>query len=337
MRAVLPLLRSCSVRFTAYYWVGFAAGLASAGRLDLRWALLGVPMWLCYCLGTEAVNRIADRDADVVNRPERTALCQEFGWRRMAWAAVLSWVGFVAFGAALTWAHPGLPLVAILLVDVGVAIGYSIGPAFKRHRVLSLVALTAPLVTPLVTGWAVQGTAKEFLSPVLPIATVLVTFSFGLAGIKDITDVEGDREIGYSSLWLVLARVRRGLAVRGLVCAPFLLVAVYVTGSALPLCALGLLVLAPASLMVVTAASRARVPADREAAREVMHQYTFYFLTVALLAACPHPAMAAATAAAVGYWLLASRLLHWSGGLTAAHIRRWTALFVVPTGKKEFS
>ncbi|MEV7417382.1 UbiA family prenyltransferase [Streptomyces sp. NPDC089919] len=331
--AALLLLRSCSVRFTAYYWVGFSVGLAANGRLDLPWALLGVPLWLAYCVGTEAINRIADRDADVINRPERTRLCEEFGWARLTRVCVGAWVLFALIGAALVWTHPGYALPALLLVDMGVAIGYSIGPAFKRHQLLSLMALTAPMVTPLLTGWAVHGDRDTLLSPVLPIAAVLAAFSLGLAGIKDITDVEGDRELDYSSLWLALIKLRRGAAVYALIGFPFVLLAVFTAVDRLPDVSLTLLPLVVLSALVVLAAARAEAPADREAAREVMHNYTFYFLALGLLVAVPETATALAFAAAVGWWLLASKVLHWSGGMTAAHLGRWGALSVKTAGR----
>lgn len=336
-RAVLLLLRSCSVRFTAYYWVGFAAGLAVNSRLDLAGALLGVPLWLAYCLGTEAVNRLADRAADEVNRPERTLLCAEFGWSRLTAVAVTCWAVFALVGAALVWRHPGVVLPAMLLVDMGVAIGYSIGPAFKRHRVLSLLALTTTLVNPLLTGWAVHGGTDALFSPVLPAVAVLAAFSVGLSGIKDITDVEGDKELDYSSLWLVLVRLWRGAAVYALTGAPFLLLVLFVGLGGLPNPVLALLPLAVLSTLVVVAASRAQAPRDREAAREVMHQYTFYFLVLTLLASAPGAAMAAASASAVAFWLVASKTLHWSGGLTIGHLARWTRLFRAPATVKEFS
>lgn len=329
-RSVLLLARSCSVRFTAYYWVGWAVGLAVNDRLDVAWALLGVPLWLAYCVGTEAVNRIADRTEDAVNRPERTALCEEFGWRRLTAVAVASWAVFVSIGAALTWSHPGFALPAILLVDMGVALGYSIGPAFKRHRILSLLALTAPVTTPLVTGWAVHGTVDTLLSPVLPAVAVQAAFSLGLAGIKDITDVAGDREIGYASLWLALIRLWRPAAVYGLIGAPFLLLTAAVVTGVLPVVALAALPLAVVSALVVTAASRAATPAGREAAREVMHQYTFGFLAVALVACVPTPSALVAAVVAAAYWALASKTLHWSGGLSRSQLGCWIGLLATP-------
>lgn len=334
---MLLLLRSCSVRFTAYYWVGFAVGLSVNGRLDTAWALLGVPMWLAYCLGTEAVNRVADREADAINRPERTRLCEEFGWSGLTAVAIVSWGVFTLIGAALVWAHPGFALPTILLVDIGVAIGYSIGPAFKRHRVLSLLALTAPLITPLLTGWAVHGGTGTLLSPVLPCVAVLAAFSLGLAGIKDITDVEGDKELGYSSLWLALVKLRRGIAVYTLIGAPFILLALFVGLGALPTFALGALPLAVLSALVVIAASRAEDPLDRSVAREVMHQYTFYFLALFLLVSVPERATVVAVAASIAHWLVASKFLHWSGGLTLSRIRRWARLFAVSPTVKEHS
>ncbi|WP_404955474.1 UbiA family prenyltransferase [Streptomyces sp. 147326] len=332
-RAVLLLLRSCSIRFATYYWVGFVAGLSANGRLDLKWALLGVPMWLSYGIAAEAVNRLADREVDVINRPERTALCEEFGWARLTRVCVGAWVLFFLIAAALVWEHPSVSLTVLLLLNTGIAIGYSIGPAFKRHRVLSLLSLTAPMATPLLTGWAIHGNNDTLLSPVVPIAVVLAVFSLGLSGIKDITDVEGDRELNYNSLWLGMVRLRRGAAVYMLIGAPFLLVALFAALGKLPVISLALFPLVVLSALVVSAASRAEVPADRETAREVMHNYTFYFLALGLLVAVPEPAMVVAFAVSIGIWLLASKFLHWSGGLSFAQLVRWGALSVKTAGK----
>ncbi|WP_371618413.1 UbiA family prenyltransferase [Streptomyces sp. NBC_00454] len=332
-RAVLLLLRSCSIRFTACYWVGFMAGLSANGRLDLKWALLSLPMWLSYCVGAESVNRLADREADVINRPERTALCEEFGWARLRHVCVGAWVLFCLMGAALVWEHPGVLLPVMLLIDIGIAIGYSVGPTFKRRRVLSLIVLTTPMVTPLLTGWAIHSDQATPLSPVVPIAVVLAAFSLGLSGIKDITDVEGDRELNYSSLWPALVKFRRGAALYGLIGSPFLLLALFVALGKLPVISLLLLPLAVLSALVVAAASRAEAPEDREAAREVMHNHTFYFLAIALLVAVPEPATVAAFLVSVGLWLLASKALHWSGGLSFAQLGRWGALSAKTAGK----
>ncbi|MFG2723185.1 UbiA family prenyltransferase [Streptomyces sp. NPDC048416] len=332
-RALLLLLRSCSIRFTAYYWVGFTVGLAANDRLNPTWALLGVPLWVAYCVGTESLNRLADREADVINRPERTRLCEEFGWARLMRVCVGAWAVFALIGAALVWQHPGIALPVMLLIDMGVAIGYSIGPAFKRHRVLSLIALTTPMVTPLLTGWAIHGDGDTLASPVLPVAAVLASFSLGLAGIKDITDVEGDRELNYSSLWLALVTFGRGAALYTLIGLPFLLLALSAALGGLPVVTLVLLPLVVVSALVVTAASRAETPPDREAAREVMHNYTFYFLALALLVAVPGTPTACVFAAGVVFWLLASKGLHWSGGLSVAHLGRWGALSVKTAGK----
>lgn len=326
---LLLLLRSCSVRFTAYYWVGFTVGLSANGRLDVRWGLLGVPMWLAYCLGTESVNRLADREADVINRPERTRLCEKFGWGWMTAVAVVSWLVFALIGVIMVWAHPGYALPAILMIDAGVAIGYSIGPAFKRHRVPALLALTAPLITPLLTGWAVYGGAARLRAPVLPMVVVLAAFSLGLSGIKDITDVKGDAKLNYHSLWLALVRLRRGVTIYTMVGAPALLVVVFavfgglrpVTAAVVPLTAL--------SAVVVVAAARAETPEDRAAAREVMHQHTFYFLVLFLLTAVPNRPSTVAVLVSIVFWIVSSKSLHWSGGLTKARLRRWLGLFAV--------
>ncbi len=328
---LLLLARSCSCRFTAYYWVSFAAGLAATHQLTVRWALVGVPLWLAYCLGTEAVNRLADRETDVINRPERTAMCAAFGWSRLARVAVVAWIGFVVIGAAIVYARPSVALTVLLAVDMFVAIGYSVGPTFKRRRVPALLALTTPLISPMITGWAITGTVHDLVRPVLPAAVVLALFSVGLSGIKDITDVEGDRMLNYSSLWLHLIKIRRGVAVYAAVGLPFVTLVVFCVTGLLPITSLVITPLVVVSTVVVTAAAKAGDAADRDTAREVMHVYTYFFLAVFVLSAIVTPAMVLAVTAASVYWVVASRALHWSGGLNRLKIRRWRELLLSPT------
>ncbi|WP_217198612.1 UbiA family prenyltransferase [Streptomyces buecherae] len=332
--APLPLLvlRSCSCRFAAYYWMGFLAGLAAVDHLTVGRALAAVPMWLAFCVGTESVNRIADREADVVNRPERTALCEAIGWRRLTRIAVGAWLVFAASGAALFALDPEPAFAAMIVVDIAIAIGYSIGPAFKRHRVLALLVLVLPLILPMVTGWATAPDADALGSPVLPAAAVLATFSLGLAGIKDITDVAGDRLLGYSSLWLTVAGFGRGAAVYALVVAPFALDAVFVVLHLLPVASLAVTPCVVVSAYVVRGASAAESTEERSVAREVMHSYTFLFLAAYLLAAMASPGMAAVTALGACHWLLASRRLHWAPAITRAQLHRW-AKTVVPSSR----
>ncbi|QKW07490.1 UbiA family prenyltransferase [Streptomyces sp. NA04227] len=326
-RSALFLARSCSVRFAAYYWCGFMVGFAINDSLSLGWALGAIPLWLAYCIGTESVNRIADREADLVNRPERTHLVQEFGWGRMKAACVIAWLVFAAGGAVMLWQEPSPVLAAVLVLDVFIAICYSIGPAFKRRRVLSVIALITPLIMPMVTGWAVHGDLDSLLSPTLPAAAVLAAFSVGLSGIKDITDVEGDEKLDYSSLWIALMGSRSGARVYALVGAPFVVLTAFTSFGQLPWQALLVFPLVAVSTLVVVAAAKADEPEDRGAAREVMHQYTFYFLVLFLAAAVPGTATALVAVIGIGYWLFASRLLHWSGGLTLRHLRLWWGLF----------
>lgn len=319
---LLLLARCCSCRFTAYYWISFVSGLAVAHQLTVWWAVASVPLWLAFCLGTEAVNRLADREADVINQPERTAMCAAFGWSRLGWVAALSWVAFGVIGAAMLYARPSVMLAVLLVVDAFIAVGYSVGPTFKRRRVLALLALTTALILPMITGWALTGEVNQLVRPVLPAAGVLLLFSISLSGIKDITDVEGDRLLNYSSLWLQLIKIRRGVVVYAAIGLPFAFVGACSTLGLLPLTSLAVTPLVVVSALVVTAAARATSAVDREMTREVMHAYTFFFMVLFLLSTIPTQAMIVAAAAASAYWVVASRALHWSGGLDRAKIRR---------------
>ncbi|WP_020673055.1 UbiA family prenyltransferase [Amycolatopsis nigrescens] len=328
------LLRCCSCRFTAYYWMGFCAGLAMAGQLTVGWALLALPWWFAYSTGTEALNRVADREEDAINRPERTWMCEQVGWANLRWVAIGSWVVFALIGVGVLWRYPSFALAGTAIVSSMIAIGYSVGPTFKRHRLLALLALTTPMITPLCMGWAVGGSLPVLLGIVLPAGCALVLFSLGLGGIKDITDIEGDRAVNYSSLWLSLLTSRRGLAIYAAICLPACVTVLGVLFADLPPSSLGVLPFVFVSALVVTAASRAKTTEERGVAREVMHLYTQCYLALYLLLAVPSAGMAVVTGAGIACWLVTSRWLHWSGGMDAARWRRWASLLPGPESRR---
>lgn len=330
-RLVLLFLRCCSCRFTVYYWVGYMAGLEQTGRASIAWSAAGLALWLAWCLGIEIVNRVADREADLVDRPERTAMCEEIGFARLRVLGIAAWACFLGIGGVMLAVAHSAPLAVMLAFDVFLGVNYSVGLTFKRRRVLSVAALSLSLVSPMVTGWSVSGQPAGLLRSVLPAAAVLAAFSIGLSGIKDITDVVGDRLIGYSSLWLALVRTKRGIAVYAALGIPFLFIVAWVGAGFLRWTTLLTLPLAAASVAVVAAASRATSPAERAVAREVMHTYTFVFACAFLLSFQPGPVMAISAAAGLAAWALASRTLHWSGGLDTSGLHTWWHLLVPAT------
>jgi 4-hydroxybenzoate polyprenyltransferase len=316
------LLRCSSCRFAAQYWMcfGVAAGLGGGPRAAW-WLAAGAPCWFAFSMGTEVLNRLADRTEDGVNRPERTALCRRVGWWRLR---ILMGVIFAALAAAdVAWTLASRDVVLGLLLGLSllVAVNYSVGLRFKRWRLVSLGVLTFPFAGTFVTGLAthaapldavgfVAGVARDHGGALLVGGLFIVT----LAGTKDITDLRGDELVGYRSLLATLVERGRGGLLRAAVLLPFLACLSLVASGLLPPRFVLLLGLAPVSLLIAICVGRATTAAQRAATREVFHQYWMVFIGATLLLAEPTPLTAAVVAVSEGYWLLASFTLHWSPG-----------------------
>lgn len=322
MNKFLALMRCGSCRFAAFYFISFYVALLDTGHGGWMWALFGAVFWLLHSLGTELTNRLSDRVEDRVNRPERTALCDQAGFHLIKDLCVLIWTTLILVDLVWLWLNPNLNLAVLLPLGIFAGINYSYGVRFKRKKYLSLFALTFPFGGPFLIGWSAYNplpesaqVMRELLYSGGPVVVVLGVFIASLAGVKDITDVEGDEKIGYRSLWVSLVRRHATYLIVAMVCVPFLLLGLMLLLQVLPARFSALLLFLPFSLSLAHCVRRAKDGDQQQAVREILYHYWFAFLSSALLLYVPTAAAAWAVLGTSAYWVITSQYLHWSTGL----------------------
>jgi len=319
-------LRCASCRFAAFYFVPFLAGLVQMDAATVPYVLFGAVFWIVQSLAVEVTNRLADRTEDAVNRPERTALCEHVGWSTLRRAEYRLWgaVGVLS----LAWlAGDGNPALAIMLAaGVGLGLAYSRGPRLARRRWFAFIAVNMLFGGAFLTGWAAGGPPGELgwgqLATNTAFVTVVGVFILAFAGIKDLTDREGDVRAGYRSPFVELVD-RHGAAARlaALALSPYALVWILVATGVLPGRLLALTLFAPCSLLLARAVRRGRTDPEQMTLREGFYVYWLVFASTASLLFVPSWTLAAGVVAAFGYWILTTRTLHWAAGLSAADVR----------------
>ncbi|HEX7291556.1 MAG TPA: UbiA family prenyltransferase [Conexibacter sp.] len=333
-RTLRALLRCGSCRFGALYYVPFCAGMAAAGTLTAATALLGAGFWLALGLAIEVTNRLADRTEDAVNRPERTALCEAVGWRRLARVQLALWGAVVAATGAWLALDPNALLALLIASGAGFGIAYSRGPRLARNRALVFVVLSGTFVGPFCLGVAAGdplGVASDAgfaqLGEFVPLFWVMTLFISSLAGVKDVTDRAGDEAVGYRSAFVAFAERHGGAALTTLAAVPFAALVAFVAGGALPARALALLAFLPLSVGIALAVRGAHDrPADQLLVREALYHHWLAFTTATLLVLFPGFGLLAALAGAWAWWIGASRFLHWTEPLRLGHLPRVAAL-----------
>jgi 4-hydroxybenzoate polyprenyltransferase len=322
MPKVSALLRCGSCRFTAFYFLSFYIALLDSGHGSWRWVLFGAFFWSLNSLGTELTNRLSDRIEDRINRPERTALCDQIGFSQIKKLCVLIWSTLFAVDLIWIWLRPNLNLAILLLLGLLAGVNYSYGLRFKNKKYLSLFALTFPFGGPFLIGWsaynplpAASDTFLELIHRGGPVVLVLGFFIASLAGVKDITDVPGDEQVGYQSLWVSLVRNHSTALIFLVVATPFMILSFLLLTEMLPLRFAVLLLVFPLSWSLALCVRLARTSAQQQALREILYHYWFCFLCLALFLYVPTVAAAATILGVAAYWIVTSQYLHWSNGL----------------------
>jgi len=322
MPKVFALFRCGSCRFTAFYFLSFYIALLDSGHGSWRWLLFGAFFWSLNSLGTELTNRLSDQTEDRINRPERTALCDQVGFSQIKKLCILIWSTLLIVDLTWIWLQPNLNLAVLLILGLLAGVNYSYGLRFKNKKYLSLFALTFPFGGPFLIGWSaynpLPAASDTFLELVYrggPVVLVLGFFIASLAGIKDITDVPGDEQIGYQSFWVSLARTHSTALVSFVVAIPFIILSFLLITEMLPLRFTALLFVFPVSLSLAFCVRLARTRDQQQALREILYHYWFCFLCIALFLYVPTVAAAATILGTGAYWIVTSQYLHWSSGL----------------------
>lgn len=327
-RTVAAVLRCGSCRFAALYFLPFYAGLLHAGSGGIGWAAFGAVFWFCFSLATELTNRLSDRVEDELNRPERTALCHAVGYGRLRVLAIGLWAAVVVLDVAALVVAPSIVLGVLLALATAASVNYSFGPRVKRRSWLAPFVITFPVAGTFLTGWAVGGehveaigAGEDLLRSAGPFAVALGGFTFTLAGVKDLTDVAGDREIRFEGAWVRLLRLNLPEVTAALAYAPFVFVLAMVAVDVLSYRLLALTAFLP---VVVAIAIGMRLAVDaraRAAVRELVYQYWFAVIATALVLYVPSRELVLAAVGAAAYWTLTSRYLHWSNGMRMVNVK----------------
>ncbi|MFI1918380.1 UbiA family prenyltransferase [Nocardia sp. NPDC020380] len=313
-RRVVRLARVGSPRFSVLYCAGFLAGTAVAGGLTARMLPWWLGYWLLFCVAVEWLNRLADLPADRVNQPERTRMALTFGVRTLRRLAIALWVAVSAWSIALalTVTQQRVALAAVLTINIAIGIGYSIGRFAKRRPRFALLLLSATTVLPMVTGAIAGDTAVTGRHLVALVAGVVLlgTSSLAIAGAKDLTDIVGDRLIGYRSPWVQVMSSgagRNAVALLAIQLAAAGVIAVAADSAWAPV-VLGVI---PLESAVVLFAHRSRTMADFVAVREFMYLVSLGNVVLTAMAIVGTADYVAVVAGCVLAWVALSRFGHW--------------------------
>jgi homogentisate phytyltransferase/homogentisate geranylgeranyltransferase len=169
-------------------------GVALTGSDGLFQLVCTLVAALCVNLFIVGINQITDVEIDRVNKPGLPIAAGELS-RRGAWA-IVGVAGAVPVLMALT--QGTLELAAVL---AGLAIGaaYSL-PPLRLKRFPTLASLSISLVRGVVVNLGVYLHFSQALSggssiagPVWALTLFVLPFSFAIAILKDVPDIEGDR------------------------------------------------------------------------------------------------------------------------------------------------
>jgi len=170
-----------------------AASLQRAsGAVDLLWTLLA---GLCVNVFIVGINQLEDVEIDRLNKPwlpiAAGDLSRDAGRRIVAAAAIAPMVMAATQGVA-----------ELVAVSVALAVGWAYSsPPLRLKRYPALAAGSITFVRSLVVNlgvWLhVAGTPVS--AGVWALTVVTVPFSFAIAVLKDVPDIEGDRRFGIAT------------------------------------------------------------------------------------------------------------------------------------------
>ncbi len=213
-------------------------------------------------------------------------------------------------------------LIGLLTASVALGLAYSRGARLSRKRAFAPLTLNLLFGGAFLLGWSTgdplgrpHGLGLTQFTEFIPMLVVVGLFVLALAGIKDITDREGDVQVGYRSLFLDLVDRPSSLLILGVAAVPFVGLTAFVASGLLPTRLLWLIAFVPCSLVIVSASRRAPTGAEQMLIRESFYGYWLAFSSAALLLYLPTAALAGAILATVVYWAGATRWLHWSPAL----------------------
>lgn len=312
MLRIVKIARISSVRFCAYYYLGFSIGYGNLSFEPVI-ACLGIAYCVWFCVAVELLNRYTDRAEDRINQPERTRVCLEIGYGNICRMSIMCWLCVVTLGIILVCFRPAFSTAIVIIVTLLIGYSYSAGPEFNRHPVISLIVLTTALSFPPIAGRIlapIEG--RQDWRLVILSAVLLTLASLSLAGIKDITDVAGDRLRGYRSLWLaIIASGKSGYLILTIVAIQVVLIVGVVAVKGMTIAGLICLAIPIIEITLVKSATQNLTQSEREMLRETMHTSTFIIAVICFSCLFPSKHTLIVSLVAASWWVVASKRLHW--------------------------
>jgi homogentisate phytyltransferase / homogentisate geranylgeranyltransferase len=177
---------------------------SAPGVGDLAWTLVAGYGVNVFIVG---LNQITDVEIDRINKPYLPIAAGDLSIAQAWWIVGVS--GFVPVVLAST---QGTVELAGVLAGLAVGVVYSVPPLrFKRFPVLASLCISG--VRAVVVNLAVYAHfAGEIAAPVWALTLFVAPFSFAIAILKDVPDIEGDRRYHIVTFTLRLG-ARRVLAI----------------------------------------------------------------------------------------------------------------------------
>ncbi len=186
---------------------GVIPGAASSGHYVWTWENVGLSMACMILSGpllagyTQTLNDFYDKEIDAINEPYRPIPSGAIPlWRVMAQIWILLIAGLaLAFGLDTYVGHEFPSVTAIAALGSFLAYIYSAPPLkLKRNGWLGNYALGASYIA--LPWWAGHALFGELNAMVVVLTLLYSLAGLGIAVVNDFKSVEGDRELGLSSL-----------------------------------------------------------------------------------------------------------------------------------------
>lgn len=276
---------------------------------------LWIAYWGLFNIGVEWLNRLVDLPADRVNQPERTRMALAFGVRGLRYSAVGTWLIVVGISVAIVLTlNPADRLIGAvaLTVNMALGVGYSAGRFVKRRPKVSLLMLSVPLAMPWISGLIAGADSLDTKGLYCSVAIIalLGTSSLAITGVKDLTDVVGDRLIGYRSAWLQAATSKPARITALLLAIQLSAAICIIVLSHTPASAAALAVI-PLEFSIALLALRCSSIDDFAAVREYMYLVLLCIVTLTGLAATASLHYAAVAIVLFAGWGVLSHYVHW--------------------------
>jgi len=181
-----------------YFMAAYPAGLATESYHIFIWTLIAALGCNLYIVG---LNQVTDIELDKKNKPHLPLASGEMTKQTATILVTLS--AIISLAAAYTAGY----LMLVLVVVVGlIGTAYSLPPLkFKKHHfgaAISITLVRGALVNVLMYLHFTNELTGSLVFPeyMWPLVVFMILFSIGIAWLKDIPDIKGDRVHGIETL-----------------------------------------------------------------------------------------------------------------------------------------